>query len=76
MEVIMGTVNTLKVGSLYHGCTDNKGQRWPHQPYLVLREATYEEWKQGAIDNDVTIQPEVEALARSGRAKFYGISTD
>jgi hypothetical protein len=72
----MGTVNTLKVGAIYHGCSDNKGQRWPQQPYLVLREATYDEWEACARENDVPITPEVKALAQSGRAKFYGISTD
>jgi hypothetical protein len=76
MEVIVGGLFTREVGKRYVGISDNKGRMHRDQPFVVLREATYEEWKACAEAEGVAIQPGIDALARSGKAKFYGISTD
>lgn len=72
----MGTYAIFEIGKVYHGCRDNTGKHWPEQPFLVLREVTYDDWEACAKDNNVKILPEVRAAARSGKARFYGISTD
>ena len=76
MEVIVGGLFTREIGKRYTGISDRQGQMHKDQPFLVLREATYEEWVAFAEEEGLVIQPGIDALAKSGRAKFYGISTD
>lgn len=63
--------NTPTIGARYVGIQGH-GQ----QPYLVLREATREEWLASALDNGHT--PNAAALDHASRpgCKFYEVSTD
>lgn len=76
MEVLVGGLVPRIVGKLYTGITDNKGVMHKDQPFLVLREVTFEEWEAFTISEGVVITSKIRQLATSGKAYFYGISTD
>jgi hypothetical protein len=50
------------------------GVLYPDQPFVILREATVEEWD-GDVNNPV-LPPEAGPALREGRALFYEVSLD
>jgi hypothetical protein len=75
--MIIGSDNTLLIGERGVGVSETNGTPHNEQPFVVLREATFEEWLQEAIADGM---PEAllhkAALAAQEGARFYEISVD
>ncbi len=72
--MIVGTFRSIEVGQTYHGCTDRDRKLHKDQPYMVLREATKEEW---FIENrDLKLTTRELEMINDPNAKFYEISLD
>lgn len=72
--MIIGTDRPFKLGeqgkSIYHK------KKYYAQPFVVLREATREEWKAGAIEDGATAAECDHALRMKPHAYFYEVSID
>jgi len=68
-KVIIHSVLRLRVGEIEHGLSDDNRKYHPNQPFLVLREATKDEY---ITDCD----GEEQELSVPASDHFYEISTD
>lgn len=75
-EIIYGTPIKLVVGKSYHGLSDHTQGWHAQQPFVVLREATFQEWVAFAEDEGIEISANIMHAAQRSNARFYGISTD
>ena len=70
---VCGSNVPLVVGQRYDKQISNAQAQVFNQPFVVLREATEEEWRQGLRDEGV---PEDQLDADPDWTNFYDVSTD
>lgn len=72
--LILGCSQKLEVGARYMGRIHTSGGEYHDMPYLVLREATHEEWLEQALKADVPPTEVYTLQAKMGF--FYEVSVD
>lgn len=73
--MIIGSVKKLEVGKIYKGLSNIEYENYPVQ-YMVLREATSDEYKQSLADLGITELNKFEQFAVDNGASFYEVSVD
>lgn len=73
--MIMGSNSKLEIGKKYIGVSDKDRNIYPNQPFIVIREATFEEWI-SEYNLEVRIPLTNFELVEAKKGHFYEISID
>ena len=75
--MIVGSTGPKVIGQQYWGITDERNHYYPDHPFIVVREATFEEWLAGHLERGgAPLTPQQLAKAKSPTSFFYEIATD
>lgn len=74
--MIIGTFETLEIGSRQVGLWGPDGRERPDMPFVVMREVTRGEWMEGLKQDGTIITPYGLRASLAPNAKFYEVSVD
>jgi hypothetical protein len=76
--MVIGSYKKLEIGARYTGLKDKDTNPNPDQPYVILRETTWEEWFEGLEDGKSlrALKADPKLLELSKGHNYYLISVD
>lgn len=74
----MGSWSKLEIGKKYTGFIDKDRKGHKDQPFVVLREATWQEWYECLEDGEakIVVDSSEHHMKESKKGNFYEISMD